>query len=166
MANEHISSDYTDRFEVVIPGTDTWTAEHWLRMIFEDAPRPVRWFLLLGWRWVLGLRLGPRPSSEHILGWRIVSRKAGKARLELDSMLMKVQLTLQLSSSTATWHTNISYTHPLARPLWAAVGVIHRQVIPYLLKCAASQHSPERSQAATDGTHLQAQRPKHVRPDL
>ncbi len=136
------SPDYRDRFEVAIRSTDTRTAEQWLRAVFEDAPRPMRWFLLLGWRGVLGLRLGPRPSPDHILGWRIASEEPDEVRLELHSALMKAQLALRLSSSTAVWSTNVSYTQPLARPLWAAVGVIHRQVVPYLLGRAASLPRP------------------------
>jgi Protein of unknown function (DUF2867) len=136
------SPDYRDMFEVPIPSTDTRTAEQWLRAVFEDAPRPVRWFLLLGWRGVLGLRLGPRPSPDHILGWRIASREPDEVRLELHSALMNVQLALHLSSSTAVWSTHVYYTQPLARPLWAAVGVIHRQMVPYLLGRAASLPRP------------------------
>jgi hypothetical protein len=102
----------------------------------------MRWFLLLGWRGVLGLQLGPRPSPDHILGWRIASRKPEEVRLELHSALMNAQLTLQLSNSMAVWSTNVSYTKPLARPLWAVVGVIHRQMVPYLLGRAASFQLP------------------------
>jgi hypothetical protein len=138
MSNEGFSADYSDRFEVAIPRTDTRTAEQWLRAVFEEAPRPVRWCLLLGWQGVLGLRLGPRPSPDHILGWRIVSREPEEVRLELRSGLMKAQLALHLSSSTAVWRTHVSYMQPLARPLWATVGVIHRQMVPYLLGRAAS----------------------------
>jgi Protein of unknown function (DUF2867) len=132
------SADYRDRFEVSIPGADRRTAEQWMRAVFEDAPRPVRWFLLLGWRGVLGLRLGPRPSPDHILGWWIAEMSPEEVHLELYSALMKAQLTLHVSSSTAVWSTDVSYTKPLARPLWAAVGVIHRQIVPSLLGRAAS----------------------------
>jgi hypothetical protein len=138
MGNERFEAGYRDRFEVNIPRTDTRTAEQWWRAVFEDAPRSVRWFLLLGWRGVLGLRLGPRLSPDYILGWRIVESSPEEVCLELHSRLMKVQLTLHLSSSTAVWRTHVSYTHPLARPLWATVGVIHRRMVPSLLRRAAS----------------------------
>ena len=139
------SPDYIDAFEVPTDETDTRTSEQWLRAVFEDAPRPVRWFLLLGWQGVLGLRLGPRPSPDHILGWQIVSRELDEVRLELHSALMNAQLALHLSSSTAVWSTHVYYMRPLARPLWAAVGVIHRQMIPHLLGRAASFSRPPTS---------------------
>jgi hypothetical protein len=142
MSHQRFSPDYADRFEVAISRMDTRTAEQWYRTAFEEAPHPIRWFLLLGWRRVLGLRLGPRSSPDYILGWRIASREPREVRLELHSTLMMAQLTLHLANSTAVWSTHVVYMHPLARPLWAAVGVIHRQMVPYLLKRAASFPQP------------------------
>lgn len=141
--------DYRDSFEVPIRSTDTRTAEQWMRAVFEDAPQPVRWFLLLGWRGVLGLQLGPRPSPDHILGWWITSRETEEVCLELHSALMNAQLALHLANSTAVWNTNVFYTKSLARPLWAVVGVIHRQIVPSLLGRAAS-FQPATTLSSTD----------------
>jgi hypothetical protein len=134
--------DYRDAFEVPTLSMDTRTPEQWAHAVFESAPRPVRWFLLLGWRGVLGLRLGPRPSSDHVLGWRIASTEPDAVHLELRSAFMTAQLILRVASSTAVLTTNVYYTRRLARPLWAAVGLIHRHMIPYLLGRAASFPRP------------------------
>jgi len=134
--------DYSDAFEVPTDRADTRTPEQWARAVFESAPRKSRWFLLLGWREVLGLRLGPRSSSEHVLGWRIVETSPEAVRLELRSALMTAHLILRVAGSTAVLITNVYYTRPLAHPLWAAVGLIHRQMIPYLLGRAASLPGP------------------------
>ena len=134
--------DYRDAFEVPTDRTDTRTPEQWARAVFESAPRKSRWFLLLGWRGVLGLRLGPRPSSDHVLGWRIVETSPEADRLELRSAVMTAHLILRLASSTAVLTTHVYYTRPLAHPLWAAVGPIHRQMIPSLLGRAASLPRP------------------------
>jgi hypothetical protein len=113
------------------------------RGLFSRVPRAKsRWFLLLGWRGVLGLRLGPRPSSDHVLGWRIVETSPEAVRLELRSAVMTAHLILRVASSTVVLTTNVYYTRPLAHPLWAAVGPIHRQLIPYLLGRAASFPRP------------------------
>ena len=130
--------DYRVAFEVPTSSTDTRTPEQWARAVFESAPRPVRWFLLLGWRWVLGLRLGPRSSSDHVLGWRIAETSPDAVRLELRSAFMTAQLILRVASSTAVLTTHVYYTRRLAHPLWAAVSLIHQQMIPYLLGRAAS----------------------------
>ncbi len=134
--------DYRDAFEVPTDRTDTRTPEQWARAVFESAPRKSRWFLLLGWRGVLGLRPGPRPSSDHVLGWRIVETSPEAVRLELRSAVMTAHLILRLASSTAVLTTHVYYTRPLAHPLWAAVGPIHRQMIPSLLGRAASLPRP------------------------
>jgi hypothetical protein len=134
--------DYSDAFAVPTDRTDTRTPEQWARAVLESAPRPVRWFLLVGWRGVLGLRLGPRSSSEHVLGWRIVETSPEAVRLELRSALMTAHLILRVAGSTAVLITNVHYIQRLAHPLWAAAGLIHRQMIPYLLGRAASLPRP------------------------
>lgn len=134
-----IPPDYIDAFAVATASTETRTPEWWSRAVFEGAPCPVRWFLLLGWRGVLGLHLGPRPSADHVLGWRIVETEPDAVRLELRSTLMTAQLILRLASSMVVLTTNVYYARRFARPLWAAVGLIHRQMIPYLLGRAASR---------------------------
>jgi hypothetical protein len=52
---------------------DHRTAEQWARSVFEDMPRPLRAFIVLGWVAILRLRLGPRPSPSHMLGWSVLS---------------------------------------------------------------------------------------------
>jgi len=101
-----------------------------------------RWFLLLGWQGVLGLRLGPRPWPDHVLGWRIAETSPEAVRLELRSALMTAHLILRVASSTAVLATNVYYTRRLAHPLWAGVSLIHRQMIPYLLGRAVGRTRP------------------------
>jgi hypothetical protein len=130
--------DYTDAFEVSPPSPDRRSAEQWSRAVFEGAPRPVRWFLLTGWRVVLGLRPGPQRTSGHVLGWRIVSHRPDTIVLEMRSPIMTARLVLRVSAAKVFLSTNVHYTAPAARPLWTIVGPIHRQAIPYLLGRAAS----------------------------
>src|SRR6266567_1907782 len=77
------------------------------RALFSRVPRAKsRWFLLLGWQGVLGLRLGPRPWPDHVLGWRIAETSPEAVRLELRSALMTAHLILRVASSTAVLATN------------------------------------------------------------
>lgn len=133
MLNNAHAPDYTDVFEVTLAGVDALSAEQWSRAVLEGAPRPVRWFLLTGWRAVLGLRLGPPSSPDHVLGWRIASNDAEMIRLESHSSLMTAWLILRVTGSTVVLSTNVDYARRMSRPLWAAVGPIHRRTIPYLL---------------------------------
>jgi hypothetical protein len=68
--------DYDDCFTAPRAATDDRTPEQWARAVFEGAPPPVRWFLVNGFRYGLGLRFGPQPSPEHVLGWAIIGRSS------------------------------------------------------------------------------------------
>ena len=47
--------DYDDSFEASVAAANERTPEQWARAVFEDAPRFVRWFLLVGFRYGLNL---------------------------------------------------------------------------------------------------------------
>jgi hypothetical protein len=129
--------DYRETFEVSRGAADRRSPEQWMRAVFEDAPLPLRWSLLVGWRVGLGLRLGPRSSPEHVLGWPVASSGAGAIRLEAHSPLMTAGLVLRLDASTAALTSTVSYHRRAARPLWTAVLPVHRRMAPYLLRRAA-----------------------------
>lgn len=131
--------DYADAFQVAASRTDQRTPVQWLRAMFEDAPLPARAALLAGWRVVLGFRLGPRPSDRHVLGWPVVDADAETARLQLDSRLLGAQLVLRRQPGTATFSTLGQFHQPAAPAVWAAVGPVHRAIVPYLLARATTR---------------------------
>lgn len=126
---------YEDTFHVATGGPRS--PEEWARAAFEGAPPPVRLFLLFGWRAVLGLRLGPRPSAEHVLGWRITNSGSETIHLTSRSPLMAAQLVMRVEGPGVTLSTHVSFEGRGGRPVWALVGPIHRRLIPYLLGRAA-----------------------------
>jgi hypothetical protein len=135
--------DYSDAFEVtLVSGTHPHSAEEWSRAVFEGAPRPVRWFLLTGWRVVLGLRLVPEFSPRRVLGWGIASNEPDMIRLESQSSMIAARLTFRVSGATVVLTTGVHFTGPMARPLWTAIGPVHRQALPYLLRRAVASLTP------------------------
>lgn len=140
------TADYGDAFEIEIasPTTDSQDAEQWARAIFEESRAPVRLLLVVGWRLVLRLRLGPRPSPDHVLGWLIEAREPDEVRLRLDSPLMTALLTVRVQCgadrSRVAFDTRVTYRRRPARTLWAAVGLVHRRVVPHLLNAAARRN--------------------------
>jgi deazaflavin-dependent oxidoreductase (nitroreductase family) len=134
--------DYTDAFEVTRRASDNRSPEQWARAMFEGAPMLVRWFLIFGWRVVLGLRLGPRPSAGHVLGWRIAAVDSGAIHLDAVSPLANAELVVRVTNSTVGFATNISYARRATRLLWAVVRPIHQWIVPYLLKRAATRPKP------------------------
>ncbi|MFH8980212.1 DUF2867 domain-containing protein [Streptomyces varsoviensis] len=113
--------------------------EQWARSVFEDAPGPVRWFLVTGWRSVLRLRLGPRPAPTHVLGWRILTMATDVIVLELTSPLMTARLVLRAEAARVVMTTFVRYEHRAAPAIWSLAALIHRRAVPYLLKRAAAQ---------------------------
>ncbi len=130
--------DYRDNFLARRAESDDRTALEWFRAAFEDAPWPVRWFLLAGWRCVLLLHLELSGSSGNILGWRIFENQASLARLQTESRLMTSRLSLELApDSTAVWTTELWYRSRTGRVLWTFVGILHRRIVPHRLRQAA-----------------------------
>jgi hypothetical protein len=146
-SEEIAEPDYASTFEVIVPDTDVRSPEQWVRATFEDAPRALRWFVLTGWRYVLGFRLGPRASATHVLGWQILTSTSDSIGLELRSPLVSAHKVLRVDGSRVRVTTFVRYERRMARALWTAATPIHHRTEPYLLGHAAS-HPPSGSQGA------------------
>lgn len=128
---------YTDSFQVGIRGERS--AEQWARTVFEGAPAPLRWFLRTGWRWVLGLRLGPVGSPEHVQGWRIDAVTDDAITLAVASPLLSARLETRVAPGTLHVATEVTYLRPAARFLWVAVVPVHVAIIRHLLHHATGE---------------------------
>ena len=131
--------DYADSFEVRVPESDGRSMEEFVRCAIEDAPRPVRELVWLVHRDVLRLRLGPRSSASHVLGWRIKTSERDVFRLEATSPLFGrgVILARRPDSTRAVVTTYVFHSRPtLGRAIWTFVGPLHRRVAPYLMERA------------------------------
>jgi hypothetical protein len=131
--------DYAAAWEVIIPVGDTRSAEQWARAIFEDAPPALRAFVVAGWTVGLRLSLGPRPSPDYVLGWKIESATGDQIILSVESMLIgTAQFVLHLENSQVLLTNFVRYEKPAARQIWSAVQPLHHRIVPYLLGHAAS----------------------------
>jgi hypothetical protein len=134
---------YAAAWEVTIADGDTRCAEQWARATFEDAPPALRGFILTGWIAGLRLSLGPRPSPDHVLGWRIVTATPELIIMSVQSALIgTAHFVLGLESSRTLLTNFVRYEKPAARPIWSAVQPLHHRIVPYLLGHAAS-HSQQ-----------------------
>jgi hypothetical protein len=127
---------YKDAFAIDLASAAP-SAEGWARSVFEGAPVAVRWFMVVGWRFGLGLRLGPR-TPEYVLGWRITGRDANSLTLEQKSWLLTAQLVCWTGNQGSMQATFVRYDSPAARWLWPTASLLHRRIVPYLLRRAAS----------------------------
>ena len=133
------TANYAVAFALTEEGVQHWTPLHWARAVFEDAPAALRWFVVFGWRRVLGLRLAPRSTKGHVLGWAIADGDlvAGSVALTAQSRFLQASNIVTVEATTVTWVTLVHYSGAAARPLWAIARPIHRLTIPYLLARAA-----------------------------
>lgn len=115
------------------------SAVQWARRVFEDAPPQLRSFLIVGWKAVLGLRLGPTRSPDHVLGWTLEATTAHSATMGARSPTMSAQKVVRIDDSQLVVATFVRFDRPGARPLWVAVLPVHRRLEPALMTKAVAR---------------------------
>lgn len=131
--------DYADAFEVARRPADRRPAERWARDGFERLPAAARRSGLLAHRWLLGFRLGPWASPDHVFGWRIATSEPELLRLEARSALLGAHMAWRLHDTRLVMTTFLRYEkRRRASVAWAALGNVHRGAAPQLLELAAS----------------------------
>lgn len=131
--------DYADAFEIDRSGADARTAEEFTRDALEQAPAVVRETVRFAWGALLRFRLGPHPSSDHVLGMPIRSSEPDALHLGANGPLLSAAIvTRRTPASRVRVATYISYVRPRpARVVWAGVGLLHRRLAGVLLAHAA-----------------------------
>lgn len=130
--------DFACAYETAINPEDGRSSEEWARAAWEDAPAPLRWFMVAGWRFVLGLRLGPQSSPDHILGWQIFERDPNTTACQLHSGFLAAVNIFHRAEGRFTWSTFVTYDRPIARVVWPPVSVIHRLLVRLALRRVAN----------------------------
>ena len=132
------SPAYTCAFELASPGAGVRSAEAWLRAMFEDAHPALRAFIVSGWIGALRLRLGPRPSPDHVIGWKILSTTHEEIVIGVESPLVSAHQVLQVSEGTVTHVTLVHFERSVAKVVWGVAAPIHVRTIPHLMRRAAT----------------------------
>src|SRR5258708_2510408 len=107
IGNEH--ADWSCGLAVEGSPDDGRSTEQWARSAWEDAPLGVRWFLVAGWRWVLGLRLVPGHARDSVLGWSIVDRLPNETAVEARSRVLTAHNTFRREGGRLIWSTFVRY---------------------------------------------------------
>jgi hypothetical protein len=125
--------DYEDAFLVGTGLAQDLTAEQWAREILEAAPLSTRQALTRGWS-MLGLRLAPAQSGQHVLGWEIRHSDPDAVLLGARGRLgLSGELIFQRSPRTLLYATVVQLENRIARSLWAAIESRHQRVVQDLL---------------------------------
>jgi hypothetical protein len=127
--------DHVDLFTVAAPGARDHTPEAWARAVLEEAPvsqRNARRF----WR-LLGLRLGPPGSADHVQGWRIAARGDDWVRLETASWYMTAQAVVLVGAAQVSLSLSLRFDRPPAALVWRFVAGPHKRAVPVMLRQGA-----------------------------
>jgi hypothetical protein len=129
-------ADYVD--VSVLPADDAtdWSPEQWARAVLESAPS-ARPFAFIPWRVLLGLRLGPWPSPDHVHGWKIAGRGDQWLWLETASWLMTCHAVVHVEDGQVSAALFVRYDHPIAALWWPPLSVVHRRAMPVILRQGA-----------------------------
>ena len=125
--------DYADAFEIARSPDDHRTPEQWARAGMDDLSFPGQPFGRLAHRFLLGFRLGPAASPDHVFGWPIASSTADQLHLRATGSLMTGHMVWQLQPDRLVWTTSLEFHNPAAAGVWAVLGNVHRSAVPGVL---------------------------------
>ncbi len=123
--------DYVDLFTVATAKAADSSAEEWARAILERAPVAARNARKL-WR-LIGLRLGPPRSPDHVQGWKIAARGDDWLRVETASWYMTAQAVCLVEHEQVSLSLSLRYDRPPAALVWSLVSGPHQRAVPVML---------------------------------
>jgi hypothetical protein len=132
---------YVDLFTVTTPMAGNRSAEEWARAVLERAPLASRNARRL-WR-LMGLRLGPQRSPDHVQGWRIAARGDNWLRLETASWYLSAQAVCMVEHDQVSISLSVRYDRLVAPLVWAAVSGPHQRAVPVMLRQAVALMTTE-----------------------
>ncbi len=126
--------DYVDTVTLVASGAGNGSPEEWVRAALEESATgrcaPVLWRLL-------GVRLGPRPSRDYVQGWKIADRGDDWIRIETSSWFMTAHAVVRVEEGQVSVALFARYDRQIAALIWPPVSVMHRRVLPIMLRQAS-----------------------------
>jgi hypothetical protein len=126
--------DYVDLFTIRTAGATQGSAEQWARAILEEAPVSRRNARAL-WQ-LMGLRLGPRGSPEHVQGWKIAARGDNWLLAETGSWYLTAQAVCLVEQDQVSISLSLRYDRQVAAVVWRLIEGQHQKAVPVMLRQA------------------------------
>ncbi|MFD4344985.1 DUF2867 domain-containing protein [Streptomyces coelicoflavus] len=124
---------FATAFELPAAGLPPLAPEEWVRASYEDVPVVLRELIRAGWAGVLGLRLGPRASRRHVVGWRVLETGPDRVALEARAPSLTVRNVVTVDDARLLWATYAHYERRAGRVLWFLAAPVHHLAVPLLL---------------------------------
>lgn len=128
---------YLDAFTLEAAGADRWSAEAWVRAMFEDDRPALSRAASSG---LLGLLLSRPGPPDRIGDFRIGVRTHHTITAETTSALSTDQVAVGVTATTVTLVTSVRHRVAVSRPLWWLISHLHRRFAPRVLRAAARRH--------------------------
>jgi hypothetical protein len=129
--------DYESAFSIGTDAGDRRSPEQWARATYESPPAADRLFVWYGWK-ALTARLGPYPSDDHVLGYRIEANERDYICFGVEWALgLACDLLLYIRPSEIALASFVELKRPAARVVWPTVVPIHERIVPRWLGRAA-----------------------------
>ncbi len=109
------------------------TPERWARAMFGDVPNLAEWVI---WQALLHMPLERTASADTIAGWPIRGRGDDWILLENASWFVRATLRVTAADGVVSLATSVRYDRPVARVVWPLLSVVHRRLVPGLLRAA------------------------------
>jgi hypothetical protein len=123
--------DYVDLYTIEARAAGDHSPEEWARALLERAALSQRHARRL-WR-LMGLRLGPGGSPDHVAGWTIAARADDWIRLETGLWYATAQALCLVGDNQVRVSLFLRYDHPVARLVWRVVSGPHQRAVPVML---------------------------------
>lgn len=134
-----IDPDHIDCLRLATDRASTCSPEHWAHVALDEVAGAKGQFV---WRALLGLRLAPRGSADHIAGWRIADRAPTWIRLEASGWMMTGEILVHFDDEYLSLVTVVRFRRRIAAYVWGALSGVHARVAPKLLLEAYTSITP------------------------
>jgi hypothetical protein len=126
--------NFIDCFVIDTPNASCSSPEAWARAMLEESSLAqdarALWTLL-------GLRMGPQLTLDHVQGWRIESQSDQWLRLETSSWYMSASVVILVEPGAVSASLSLQYDSPVAPFIWALVSGPHQKAVPAMMRQAA-----------------------------
>jgi hypothetical protein len=133
IARAGMAADDADRFSIEVPEVRR-SALAWARTVLEEteAGRSAPRF----WT-AIGVRLGPRPSPDHVQGWSILDQQESWVVLGSRTPYLEARAVVEVEGATVSVALVVHFRLPLVgRAAWWPISILHRRGVPVMLRQA------------------------------